>query len=120
MGEKLPIPRGKRIPEKAIVGDPIDVSKFSYFKNGEFYGCLNLTEAEHYIIEEELKRLCNDNCLTLHYYRKLKEGHVPCYREFKVSGHKLNMSKLDEYIEESGIFNHLERNPHTVWRKDEK
>jgi hypothetical protein len=113
---------GRRIPNKCVYGDPIDFKKFSYFKNGEFYGCLNLTENEHYIIKDELEKFCKANVLVLHYYRKLKRGHVPCYREFKVSGHSLHMSLLDKFLEEHKLFEHMERNPNTIEekRKNEK
>lgn len=103
-----------KIPEKTVYGEPLDITQFTRFKNNEFYCCLNLTETEHYIIEEELSRLCKENCLTLHYYRKLKDGHVPMYREFKISGFGMNMSKLDEYIERNNLKEHMETNPHRI------
>lgn len=78
-------------------------------KTNEIYFCLKLSENEHRIIEQELKDLCGKNDLSLVYYRKLKDGHIPMYRELKISG-KIN--RIRNYLEE--IINYIVINPHII------
>ena len=59
----------------------------------ELYFCLHLTESEHYIVEDQIKNFCVNNDLTLKYYRKFKNGHIPMYREIKVIGKNLGIFK---------------------------
>lgn len=83
----------------------------------EIYFCLYLTENEHFIIENELKNVCNKLNLKLQYYRKLKDGHVPTYREVKIIGDNIN--KIKKYIKESKLYLHITKNPHkdeNYWR----
>ena len=54
------------------------------------------TENEHYIFHDMVLEFCKKNGLTLHYYRELKEGHVPMFREFKVEGPRGAVLKLKE------------------------
>lgn len=74
----------------------------------ELYFCLCLTENEHYIVKEELQELCNKFNLQLKYYRELKEGHIPTYREVKIIGKDIN--KIKKYIKESDVS--VCKNPH--------
>ena len=57
-----------------------------YKEKDEHYFTLNLTEAEHSIIEDKLRKLCNEKGLELIYYRKIKSGHIPMRREVKIKG----------------------------------
>jgi hypothetical protein len=50
------------------------------------YFCLYLTENEHFIVEDQLRDLCIEHEWELVYYRQLKDGHWPCYREVKIKG----------------------------------
>lgn len=63
----------------------------------ELYARTYLTENEHWIINESIGTYCNLEGLNLHYYRKLKEGHIPMWREFKVSGER---GKVLEFVDE--------------------
>jgi hypothetical protein len=74
----------------------------------ELYFCLELTENEHFIIKDELFRWCLKNDLKLVYYRKLKEGHVPMFREVKIRGKNIGQAK--KFIKEKGLV--IEKNPH--------
>jgi hypothetical protein len=69
--------------------------------NNELYIQLYYTENEHGIIEKKLKTFCNDNDLILNYYRKFKSGHIPMWRELKVTGKKLG--KLIDYMNKENI-----------------
>ncbi len=60
----------------------------------DLYFTVYLTENEHDIFEKELSERCHKLDLTLNYYRKFKSGHVPCWRECKVSGHVNNLIKF--------------------------
>lgn len=60
----------------------------------EIYFCLRLTEKEHFIVEEEIKKVCLQYNATLKYYRQLKEGHVPLYREVKIVAEKENLNRV--------------------------
>ena len=66
----------------------------------ELYFTLNLTENEHYIVEDMIREFCKQNGLTVLYYRKLKEGHVPMRRECKVKG---DISKLLQFFKDEMI-----------------
>ena len=54
-------------------------------KANDFYFCLYLTESEHSFVQQEISEYCTENNLNLMYYRKLKDGHIPMYREVKVT-----------------------------------
>ena len=78
--------------------------------NTDVYFCLKLTENEHHIIEEDLRTICLYEDLELIYYRKLKEGHIPMYREAKLKG---NIWLVEKYVEQQKLEVHMEKNP---WR----
>lgn len=80
--------------------------------NDEIYFCLHLTENEHGVIWGELEQLCKDKNLELLYYRELKEGHIPMYREVKLKG---DIGYVRGYIEKEKLEEHIEHNP---WRKN--
>lgn len=61
--------------------------------NTEYYFQLYLTENEHYCVEDDIFKYCRDNGLTMNYYRPLKHGHEPCFRECKVTGADLRAFK---------------------------
>ena len=70
----------------------------------EYYFNLNLTENEHFIVEGDLLDFCNKNDLTLLYYRKLKTGHVPMWREVKViSKEKGGINLVKAWIKKEGL-----------------
>lgn len=90
----------------------------------ELYFCLHLTENEHYLVEDELRGKAQEYGAEMMYYRVLKEGHVPMYREVKFRGDKPAINRLKKYIKSwdycmmngrhvsFSLINHVERNPH--------
>lgn len=74
----------------------------------ELYFCLELTENEHYIVENELTDLCLKYDLKMPYYRRLKDGDIPCFREIKITGKKIGMIK--KWIEKNKMV--IQKNPH--------
>lgn len=52
----------------------------------EFYFQMRLTENEHSIYEDYLRKYLTSEGVEVMYYRKLKTGHVPCQREIKIKG----------------------------------
>jgi hypothetical protein len=62
----------------------------------ELYFCLHLTENEHYLAE--FKEQCDFLGLEVKYYRKLKDGHVPMFREVKIVGDKLKINLFKKYM----------------------
>ena len=60
----------------------------------EKYFCLELTEEEHCVVENEILKICLRYNGELKYYRKLKEGHFPCYREVKIVAEKENLNTI--------------------------
>lgn len=79
----------------------------------EQYFCLHLTENEHYIVEDMLRAFCNSNGLSVVYYRKLKNGHVPMYRECKITG---NIGLLRGFLEKEKIIDNIEPFPEQGWK----
>lgn len=78
-------------------------------KGNEVYFCLTATESEHSWLHYELDWFCTEHGLDLKYYRKLKDGHVPMYREIKVTG---PIYKLKEWAKENKLT--PVANPHKV------
>lgn len=62
----------------------------------EMYNRTYLTENEHYVVEDLMRGYCLANGLELKYYRKIKTGHEPCWREFKVVGDRGKLLKMVE------------------------
>lgn len=58
-------------------------------KTEEIYCILQLTENEHYVVEDMLRKKCLELNIHVAYYRNMKNGHIPLLREFKVIGDKL-------------------------------
>lgn len=82
----------------------------------EFYFQMCLTECEHEIVEDMVRKVCNDNNLELIYYRELKSGHIPTYREIKVRGENLGLFKQWLKDEKASIYfniymNELDKTP---------
>jgi hypothetical protein len=75
---------------------------------------MHLTENEHYIAEWDFQEKCEVLGLTIVYYRKLKEGHVPMYREIKVKGERLAINQFKKFLKEKFYTEQIERNPHKV------
>lgn len=80
----------------------------------ELYSCIHLTENEHYIVEDDFQKKCDELGLALVYYRKLKEGHVPMYREFKVKGERLSLNQFKKFLKDGFYTEQMERNPHKL------
>jgi len=78
----------------------------------ELYFCLHLTENEHDIVEHNIKEESEKLGLELKYYRRLKDGHVPMYREVKVVGPKLSINQFKAWMKTEYIDLQVERNPH--------
>jgi phosphoribosylformylglycinamidine (FGAM) synthase PurS component len=76
----------------------------------DYYFCLYLTESEHGIVEDMISKMCFKNNLKLEYYRELKDFHVPCYREIKITGNKRVIIK--NLVDEMGL--KIVENPHIV------
>jgi hypothetical protein len=70
----------------------------------ELYFRLNLTEGEHWVVEEEFRIFCKENDIELVYYRPIRTGHIPMIREIKTRGNVgivrgyLKREKLDKHI----------------------
>jgi len=62
------------------------------------YFCLELTENEHFCVEDEISQICKTYGWELVYYRRLKDGHVPMYREVKITGD--NIRHINSLIQE--------------------
>ena len=62
----------------------------------EMYARSCCTENEHHLLQDKLMKYCLENKIELVYYRKLKKGHQPCWREWKVKGHRGAVFKLAE------------------------
>lgn len=82
----------------------------------ELYFCLRLTESEHGIVQGELESLCKNHNLELLYYRELKDGHIPMYREIKLKG---DIGYVRGYIAKNKLEEYIETNPHRVKVLDE-
>ena len=77
----------------------------------ELYFCLQLTENEHGVVMGELEDLCKDHDLELLYYRELKDGHVPMYREIKLKG---DIGYVKGYLKKNKLEEYIEINPHRL------
>jgi hypothetical protein len=82
----------------------------------ELYFCLHLTENEHHLASWDIQDKCKELGLEFNYYRKLKDGHVPMYREVKVCGTRTQIGKFKNWMASDGVWldKHVERNPHKV------
>jgi hypothetical protein len=67
----------------------------------ELYFHTRLTENEHCIVHGMIQNKCNELDIELVYYRKLKLGHTPMYRECKVRGTSLGYFK--KYLREEKL-----------------
>jgi len=78
----------------------LEQKKNDRYMSEELFFTTRLTENEHYIVENMIKDRCAKNGLNLVYYRKFKTGHVPTYRECKISG---NFGKICKMLNDLGI-----------------
>lgn len=79
----------------------------------EMYFCLVLTEGEHWFAERDIRNECERlGGLEIKYYRQLKEGHVPLYREVKIVGEK--PERLKKYLGDNHFTDNMEPNPHRL------
>lgn len=86
----------------------------------EFYFCLYLTENEHDAVHGYIQEFCDSNKKSrLMYYRKLKDGHVPMYREVKVAIHRDDLRGWYGLVKDErlGFEDYIVENPYkTEWR----
>lgn len=68
----------------------------------ELYFLTFLTESEHGFVESDIKEYCANNNLEFVYYRKIKGGHIPMWREVKVRG---NVGKFKKWAKEQLFLN---------------
>jgi len=61
---------------------------------GELYSLVQAIENEHCCIEKIVRDFCAIRGMDCVYYRKLKRGHVPTFREFKIRGNELVARQL--------------------------
>lgn len=80
----------------------------------ELYFCLYLTSSEHEIVGYELEKLARAHGVRPHYYRELKDGHVPMHREAKYSGPRAALNRFKAAVRAAGYDAHVVPNPHTV------
>jgi hypothetical protein len=80
----------------------------------ELYFCLYLTENEHDIASHDIQEQCGNLGLEFKYYRKLKDGHVPMYREVKVRGTRTQIAKFKNWMISDSLDKQVKRNPHNV------
>lgn len=64
------------------------------------YARSHCTENGHYFLEQKLREYCSKHQISLHYYRKLKIGHLPMWREWKLTGLRGKILKLAEVFKE--------------------
>lgn len=69
----------------------------------EWFFTLSLTENEHHIVEDMIRRFCEENDIEVKYYRKFKTGHVPMERECKLVGSEKSFALLREYFKSECI-----------------
>lgn len=82
--------------------------------NEELYFCMYLTADEHDIVAWEFKSTCDSLGCVLQYYRQLKDGHVPMYREVKVVGTLEQINRFKKYLHTNKYDTNIERNPHKL------
>ena len=82
--------------------------------NEELYFCIHLTENEHWLLECDLLKQCRKWGCDLKYYRKLKDGHVPMYREAKLIGTKEQIGRMKGWLKRKKFTDHMEKNPYKV------
>lgn len=85
--------------------------------NDELYFCLYLTESEHWIVENDINKMCGYLNLRLCYYRELKEGHIPMFREIKISGNGTSIKRFKKYMRQEKYDEHIKENPYSKARK---
>lgn len=66
----------------------------------DFYFTTELTEEEHWIVENMIQKECIKRGYELMYYRQLKTGHVPLIRECKIN---VEPSKGEQMLTDLGI-----------------
>lgn len=80
-----------------------------------FYFCINLTSGEHEIVEHDIEKFiatCDNGKLV--YYRQLKDGHIPMFREAKIEA---TQSVIDHFkrwcfADKFSIGHNFVQNPH--------
>lgn len=88
----------------------------------EIYFCLYLTSNEHECVEQEIREFCQSNeGYELVYYRQLKDGHIPMYREVKIRFPENNKKPWFYFMnKEYSPWEFRIDNPHILRKRKEK
>lgn len=78
----------------------------------DLYFCLYLTENEHYCVESAMREEAGVLGLRFHYYRELKDGHVPMHREVKLDGTRGQVGAFKDWMRAEKYDGHVVQNPH--------
>lgn len=62
----------------------------------EMYFRIRATENEHCTHRQDIDEYSQHHQIIVHYYRKIKTGHQPCWREVKVEGERFELLRLKE------------------------
>lgn len=77
----------------------------------ELYFCIKLTEEEHNQREKILKEECERIGAKLTYWRKLIDGHVPLFREVRLTGTQHQMLEINKFINGKLWYKNMMKNP---------
>lgn len=77
----------------------------------DLYFCIKLNEVDHTNCEKELKEECERLGAKFHFWRKLVDGHVPLFREVKVTGTQHQVQEVNKFLVQKRWHNYLMRNP---------
>lgn len=82
----------------------------------ELYFCLHLSENEHRLTEQDVKEMCRLLGLEFIYYRQLKEGHIPMYREVRLKGTRTRLGKFKTWMcsEQAMLEKFVRKNPYKL------
>lgn len=73
-----------------------------------------LTENEHYCVQSDFEKKAEELGLNFLYHRKLKEGHVPMFREMKFVGEKEAINRFKKFLTVNKYTDNMKKNPHKM------
>jgi hypothetical protein len=84
------------------------------YQMNTLYFCMYLTESEHGWAEFDISDFLTESCpgCKLVYYRQLKDGHVPMYREVKIEGPQSGLDCFKRWFHSTSYKDFVEKNPH--------
>ena len=88
----------------------------------ELYFCFVNTESDHFGLSQMLLDQCELHGCELRYYRELKDGHIPMWREVKLVGPKEKLNLVRRWLRENHVSDDFRKNPYknqTGLSKDE-